>query len=95
MSAKDASAFASRKVLVLSVSDDGRQLDGLRAEIQDSSFGTGGYAVDDALLPTCQACLRRDPGCLRELAKKWEAERGVGADFQTAALRAVGRSVDL
>ena len=77
VSAKDASA-ASRKVLVLSVSDDGRQLDGLRAEIGQLVQRAGGYTVDDALLPLAKrAC--EDPGCLRELAKKWEAELLVSA----------------
>ena len=68
-----AGAASQRTVLVLSISDEGRQQDGLRAQVSELVQRVGAQVVDAGSLPSsARAC--DEPGCLGKLAEEHRAE---------------------
>lgn len=68
-----ASATESRKVLVLSVSEGGRQQDGMRSEIGQLLQRAGAQLIDSSSLPsTDRSC--EEPSCLRRIVDEQKVD---------------------
>ena len=76
-----ASATESRKVLVLSVSEGGRQLDSLRSEIGQLVQRAGGLLIDPpSLSSSSRSC--EEPSCLRRIVDEQKVDLVLAARIE-------------
>lgn len=76
-----ASATESRKVLVLSVSEGGRQQDGMRSEIGQLLQRAGAQLIDSTSLPsTDRSC--EEPSCLRRIVDEQKVDLVLAARIE-------------